>query len=157
MPKIRFNLCKYTISQEAQEQPRGFGSTEHADTTVGSVLCKQTCALLKYFLMFQQVSLQPNWIRGCYGGLQNKSYLVAHKQTLVCAQYFICEVIAALVPSVGAVCSLFSGQQQEVACGQHALQAGVKDRVQVLTGIEFLVTEQHVWPSHPKPTKVGIL
>lgn len=57
MPKIRFNLCKYTISQEAQEQPGGFGGTEHADTTVASVLRKQNCALLKYFFMFQQVSL----------------------------------------------------------------------------------------------------
>lgn len=112
--KIPFNLCKYAISQDAQ--PRGFGSREHADTTVASVLRKQNCALLKYLMIFQ-VSLEPNWKRDCYRGIHNESYLVTCKQTLVCAHYFICEVIAAAVPSVGAVCSLFTGQQQEVACG----------------------------------------
>lgn len=44
-----------------------------------------------------------------------------------------------IVLFVRAVCFLHSGQQQEVACGSHALEACVKAGVQVLTGMGFYV------------------
>lgn len=54
MPKIRFNLCEYTISQEAQEQLR---STEHADTTVASVFTQTELCIIEIFLDISSKSL----------------------------------------------------------------------------------------------------